>query len=292
MRALRRRVLAYDVHRWARTFLDTLERSGTPVDPARTGGSVDELQGLLPGLRAAPHLVLLLDYDGTLVPFAPTPDLARPDAELLALLRGLAARPGTEVHVVSGRRRDTLARWLGALPLGLYAEHGLWSRPPGGADWSAPPLPAADWRDRVLAILADYAGRTPGALVEEKTAGLAWHYRMADPEYGALQANDLTLHLTALLSNAPVEILPGAKVIEIRPHGVHKGRIVHPILAAAPPGSRVVALGDDRTDEDLFAALPPEGVAIHVGEGPSAAPFRLGGPREARAFLRALSQTG
>jgi trehalose 6-phosphate synthase/phosphatase len=196
------------------------------------------------------------------------------------------------VHVVSGRRRDTLARWLGSLPLGLYAEHGLWSRPPGAADWSAPPLPPTDWRDRALAILADYAARTPGALVEEKTAGLAWHYRMADPEYGAAQANDLTLHLTALLSNAPVEVLPGAKVIEIRPHGVHKGRIVDPILAVAPPGSRVVALGDDRTDEDLFAALPPDALAIRVGEGPSVAPFRLAGPREVRAFLGALLERG
>jgi trehalose 6-phosphate synthase/phosphatase len=237
-------------------------------------------------------LLLLLDYDGTLVPFAATPDLARPDAELLALLRRLAARPGTEVHVVSGRRRDTLARWLGGLPLGLHAEHGLWSRPAGAADWSAPPLPPTDWRDRVLAILADYAARTPGALVEEKTAGLAWHYRMADPEYGAVQANDLTLHLTALLSNAPVEVLAGAKVVEIRPHGVHKGRIVDPVLAVAPPGSRVVALGDDRTDEDLFAALPPEAVAIRVGEGLSVAPFRLSGPREARAFLGALLEPG
>jgi trehalose 6-phosphate synthase/phosphatase len=291
MRALRRRVLARDVHRWARTFLDTLGRCGATAEPAPAVDSVGELRALLPGLRAAPHLILLLDYDGTLVPFAPTPDLARPDPQLIALLRRLAARPGAEVHVVSGRRRETLAEWLGGLPLGLYAEHGVWSRPPGAA-WTAAPLPPSDWRERVLPVLSDYAARTPGALLEEKTAGLAWHYRMADPEYGAVQANDLTLHLMALLSDAPVEVLPGKKVIEIRPQGVHKGRLVEPILAAAPPGSRAVALGDDRTDEDLFAALPPEAVAIHVGEGPSVARLRLAGPREARAFLGTLLDSG
>jgi trehalose 6-phosphate synthase/phosphatase len=80
-------------------------------------------------LEAAPVLVLLLDYAGTLVPFAPTPELAEPDVELIALLRGLAARPDTEIHIVSGRTPETLERWLGALPIGLHAEHGFLSRP-------------------------------------------------------------------------------------------------------------------------------------------------------------------
>jgi trehalose 6-phosphate synthase/phosphatase len=69
--------------------------------------------GSAPG---GPGLFLLLDYDGTLVPFAPTPDLAEPDDKLILLLQELAARPLTEVHMVSGRSRETLERWLGALP--------------------------------------------------------------------------------------------------------------------------------------------------------------------------------
>ena len=75
-------------------------------------------------------LLLLLDYDGTLVPFAATPELARPDAGLVALLGAIAARPDTEVHVVSGRAREALDHWLGHLPVWLHAEHGFWSRAP------------------------------------------------------------------------------------------------------------------------------------------------------------------
>ena len=116
----------------------------------------------------------------------------------------------------------------------------------------------------MLAILRDYAERTPGSLVEEKPMGLAWHFRAADPEYGAVQANELQLHLKEMLSNTPVEIVPGEKVIEIRAHGINKGRIVPAILTRLP-GALLVAIGDDRTDEDLFAALPPEAVAVHVG---------------------------
>jgi trehalose 6-phosphate synthase/phosphatase len=287
MRGLRLRVIAYDVHRWVRTFLGELERPDEARDshPRAPTRATEPLVGRV---RAAASLVLLLDYDGTLVPFAQTPELAAPDARLLGVLRRLADRPGTQVHIVSGRRRETLDRWLGELPLWLHAEHGLWSREPGTRQWRSLELPEMKWREAVLKILEDFAARTPGSLVEEKTASLAWHYRMADPEYGSSQANELKLHLATLLSNEPVELLSGAKVIEIRPYGIHKGRLVPPILAAAPPQTLIVAMGDDRTDEDLFAALPPEAVAIHVGAGDSTAAIRLGGVHAARMFLGSL----
>ena len=114
-------------------------------------------------LEAAPVLVLLLDYDGTLVPFAPTPDLAEPDDELIGLLRGLAARPDTEIHIVSGRTRETLERWLGALPIGLHAEHGFLSRPPGAAEWVSGMLPSQDWRPAALALMRDVRGAHAGS---------------------------------------------------------------------------------------------------------------------------------
>jgi trehalose 6-phosphate synthase/phosphatase len=139
----------------------------------------------------------------------------------------------------------------------------------------------------VLPILLDYADRTPGTLVEDKPAGLAWHFRMADPQYGPGQANELRKHLTELLSNTPVEIVPGHAVIELRPHGVNKGRIVPPIVERAV-GALIVAFGDDATDEDMFAALPTSGVSIRVGSGDSRAGFRLAGVRDVRALLSRL----
>jgi trehalose 6-phosphate synthase/phosphatase len=239
-------------------------------------------------LQAAPGLFLLLDYDGTLVPFAPTPDLAEPDDELILLLQELAARPLTEVHVVSGRSRETLERWLGALPIGLHAEHGFSSRAPGASTWSTGAVPSQDWRPGVLALMRAFAARTPGALVEEKSAGVAWHYRLADPELGASQARALKLELALLLGPASVAILDGAKVIEVLARGVHKGRLVPWFVARAPAGALLVAVGDDRTDEDLFAALPEGALAVHVGPEPSRATIRLGGVPEVRTLLRAV----
>ena len=149
----------------------------------------------------------------------------------------------------------------------------------------------ASWKDRVLPILFEYADRTPGTLVEEKPAGLAWHYRMADPQYGRSQANELRKHLTELLSNTPVEILAGHEVIELRPHGVNKGRVVGPIVERAR-NALIVAIGDDATDEDMFAALPPAALSIRVGAGDSRAEFRVGGVVDVRALLKAVIDPG
>src|SRR3954468_15458302 len=110
---LRVRVETFDVHRWVATFLEQLAEL-TPTGPrgSPTAGGGAARRALDLRLAETDSLLLLLDYDGTLVPFTSTPELARPDGEVLGLLRALAARPDTQVHVVSGRSADTLQEWL------------------------------------------------------------------------------------------------------------------------------------------------------------------------------------
>jgi trehalose 6-phosphate synthase/phosphatase len=146
------------------------------------------------------------------------------------------------------------------------------------------------WREPALAILRDITERTPGSLIEQKSVALAWHYRMADQEAGARRANELRLHLAQLLSNQPVEILAGHKVVEIRPIGINKGRIVPPLSPDRLASTTILAIGDDRTDEDLFTALPAEAITIKVGPGATHARFRIDGVPAARAFLYSLVQ--
>jgi trehalose 6-phosphate synthase/phosphatase len=289
MRALRRRVFGFDVERWARAFVTTLQQiEKMEIPRGRTISTREEIESLAERMRHADHLLLLLDFDGTIVPFTDSPELAKPDSPLIDLLAGLAARPGCDVHVVSSRSRDTLARWLGWLPIGLHVEHGMWSRAAHETEWVCADEPGRDWHPAVISILEDWSARTPGSFVEEKSTCVAWHYRAADAEFAEHQAKELHVHLRDMLSNVPVEILSGDKVIEVRPHGAHKGRIVAPLLAKAPPGTLVVAMGDDRSDEDLFEALPEEAIAIHVGPRQSRAPYRLATVDDARALLASL----
>jgi trehalose 6-phosphate synthase/phosphatase len=290
---LRARVQMFDVHRWVGSFLESLaEVTPSAARQGPTIGGAAAERALVRRMAETESLLLLLDYDGTLVPFTPTPELARPDREILALLRALAARPDTEVHLVSGRPQETLQEWFGDLPIWLHAEHGFLSRDPETRQWVAVAELGGSWREPVLAMLREITQRTPGSLVEVKAAALAWHYRMADQETGARRANELRLHLNQLLSNQPVEILAGNRVIEIRPYGVHKGRIVPPLSAERQAATAILAIGDDRTDEDLFNALPAEAVTIRVGPGVTRARFRLDNVAAVRRLLQSLREVG
>ncbi|QRN95648.1 bifunctional alpha,alpha-trehalose-phosphate synthase (UDP-forming)/trehalose-phosphatase [Archangium violaceum] len=284
MRTLRARVKEYDVHWWVRSFLDVLESVPTPPPRTQPAGA----EAALTRMREARNLLLLIDYDGTLVPFAPKPELATPDAELLDLLRRLAIRSGTRVHIVSGRTRETLEAWLGGLPVGLHAEHGLWSRPAAEQPWTVLEGVPTDWKSLVRPVLESFVARVPGAFLEEKSASLAWHYRQVDRVFGARQARELRLHLGEVFAHGPLEVLPGDMVVEVRARGVNKGRVVERVIDGMAPGTLVVAIGDDRTDEDLFAALPVGSLAIHAGGKDTRASYRVGGPSEVRTLLSAL----
>jgi trehalose 6-phosphate synthase/phosphatase len=282
MRALRVQVKSRDVHWWASHFLDTLQ--AVPASHKQTPPVAEAVARL----KGAGRRVLLLDYDGTLVGTAPRPELAVPDPELLTLLERLAALPGTQVHVVSGRLKETLEEWLGALPMSLHAEHGLWSRSSPGAPWRMLEGMSSEWKALARPLMDAFTARVPGSFVEEKTASLAWHYRLVDSAYGAWQSRELRLKLCETLSQSPLEVLPGDKVVEVRPKGVNKGRVVGQALQAAEPGALVAAFGDDRTDEDLFAALPEGAVSVHSGGKPSRATYRVSGPAEVRKVLATL----
>lgn len=288
MRLLRERVRTHDVVRWADDFLDTLE--AIPRDEARP---LDEEAWplVVTELRAAPLLRLLLDYDGTLVSFTRDPGAAVPDAALLDLLARLAAHPGTEVHLVSGRRHEELEQWFGALPVALHGEHGLWSRPRGGTTWRSTASADGPTLATASAILERFAERVPGVVLERKSAGIAWHWRGADAEVAGWQARELYAHLRHVLAGTSLSVLLGDHVVEVRPGGVHKGRVASAVADEAPREALLVAIGDDTTDADLFAGLPETGVAIAVGPRPSGADWRVKDPEEVRRLLEAIVAT-
>ncbi|WP_224361099.1 bifunctional alpha,alpha-trehalose-phosphate synthase (UDP-forming)/trehalose-phosphatase [Hyalangium versicolor] len=283
MQALRAQVKSRDVHWWVSHFLDTLQSVPTP-----TVRSVPGAAEAIARLKESPRRVLLLDYDGTLVGYTARPEQAVPDPELKKLLARLAALPDTSVHIVSGRFREKLEEWLGDLPVGLHAEHGLWSRSGPGAPWRMLEGVSPEWKERARPLLDTFSSHVPGSFVEEKTASLAWHYRQADAGYGSWQARELRLKLCDVLADSPLEVLPGDKVVEVRPRGVQKGRVVAQALEGVAPGTLVAAFGDDRTDEDLFAALPEGSLSVHAGGKTSRATHRVNGSVEVRKVLAAL----
>jgi trehalose 6-phosphate synthase/phosphatase len=291
MRALRQRIVLRDVHGWARTFVDALSGTQAVEAPARELSTRETIDAIARRLHDAERLLLLLDYDGTLVPFARAPELAAPDRELYRLLGALAEKPNVELHVVSGRTRATLDRWLGKLPVGLHAEHGFWSRIKPGDEWTSLDHFDPDWKSSVRDVFERFTASTPGSLLEEKTVCMAWHYRMAEPELAAARAEELTRELGQRMAEFRFELLHGEKAIEVRPPGATNAAIVGRILPSLARATVICAMGDDGTDDDLFRALPDDAITVSVGYRSTGAKYRVSRPAAARALLARILES-
>jgi len=289
-RLMQDRLRRYNVVRWADDFVQVL-LSTQKNEAARRARLLagKAYAGMVQQYRSATDRMILLDYDGTLVPLAAEPRLARPDAEIMDTVTALASDPANHLTIVSGRGRQFLEESFGKLPISLIAEHGTWLRK-RGEDWRLVQTMSADWKESVRPILQLYVDRLPGALLEEKEFSLAWHYRRADPEQGWLRAKELVDDLAGFTRNIDVQVFEGNKVVEIRNSGINKGSTAVKLLEEQNPDF-ILGIGDDWTDEDLFRALPPDAFSVRVGVETTSARYYLGNTMAVRRILRELSES-
>ncbi|HET9681353.1 MAG TPA: trehalose-phosphatase, partial [Candidatus Limnocylindrales bacterium] len=190
-----------------------------------------------------------------------------------------------------GRPVADMDRWFAGIPgLWLAAEHGGMIRDPRTGRWELLRAGAdTAWKVRVRPILQEFADRAPGSFVEEKALGLAWHFRLAHPEFGGWLANGLQSVLERQLAGSDLAVTRGRKVIEVRFGWANKGEAIGLVRSVAPHPRFELAVGDDRTDEDLFERLPDRAATIHVGRGPTRARFRVADPSAVLGLLGALA---
>ncbi|KAF9332889.1 threalose-6-phosphate phosphatase [Podila minutissima] len=254
---LHKHVLSHTAQYWAKNFISELILNVGTWDQSTPTPYLD-LSVITDRYRKAKKRLLMFDYDGTLTPIRKTPGAAVPQEHMLKALTALAADPKNIVWIISGRDQKVLEEWLGDIEnLGFSAEHGSFMRQPGSKKWvNLTESMDMGWKNDVIEIFTYYTERTQGSFIEHKRSSLTWHYRMADPEFGAFQAKECQNHLeNAVLSKLPVEILVGKKNLEVRPTMVNKGEIVKRLLAQHPDVEFVACAGDDKTDEDMFRAM-------------------------------------
>jgi trehalose 6-phosphate synthase/phosphatase len=287
-RATQERLQRYNVVRWADDFLDKL--GGTRHEQsrfrARVMGPRSE-ERMIESYRAARRRLLLLDYDGTLVPFAKQPEGAIPGSDLLGALARIGDDPRNDLVVVSGRPRRVLEEWFGRLPVSLIAEHGAWIRARADDAWRLIKPLRADWKEHLLPVLKLAADRLPGAFVEEKEYSLVWHYRRADRELASIREKELTDSLVQMTANMDLIVVQGHRIVEVRNAGVSKGSAALEVLSDAH--DFVLAIGDDSTDEDMFRALPESAYSIRVGLVGSHARFNLPGSADVHRLVLRLA---
>lgn len=233
-------------------------------------------------LRQRGHLLLLLDFDGTLVPIAPAPEKIEVSPRVAPLLRELIAA-GHRVWILTGRRAEVVQRHLGrGIP--VVGLHGL--------EWPEEPLVARHPRLDELAAKAramvEDEPRLGDALVEDKGLSVALHYRNT-ADRAVARALLRALALRTVANDPGLDVLEGHCVVEVRPAEASKAHAVKR-LAERYPSLVAVYVGDDLTDEEAFAALPVHGIGVRVADTPvtSLAQLRVEGVDEVLAGLEAL----
>jgi trehalose 6-phosphate synthase/phosphatase len=282
---LQKRLERYDVEKWAKDFLNSLENARQSEEKylvkRLTSASKNRI---VKEVCASDNRIFFLDYDGTLTGFHNNPQHAVPNEELFSILDKLAADSRNRVVIISGRDKETFERWFGKKPYTLIVEHGVWIRNPKD-DWQMVEPLDASWKESIRSALEFYVDRTPGSFIEEKNYSLVWHYRKTDPELGMNRAIELKDELNSLVANLNLEILEGNKVIEIKNHGINKGRAAQMVLHNSP-ADKIVAVGDDWTDEFLFSEIPYDAITIKVGMAKTIATYKVENVEEVRDLLK------
>jgi trehalose 6-phosphate synthase/phosphatase len=278
-----------DVNKWMNDFMTDVNNARKNVQWNRPNFmSFYEKMDLFDAYRAARKRLILLDYDGTLIPFYNKPEEAVPGDVIKDLVSKLVKNKRNKVMLISGRDGETLENWFRNSKIDIAAEHGTLYKP-AEQDWIVPNGYNMSWKEDVKICIDKYVQLIPGSFVEEKKFSVAWHYRAIENIDEEATKLALSKELMMLNMNNDFDILHGNKVIEIKSIHTNKGKFITRFLEHNE-FDFVLAIGDDVTDEDMFNALKEKHhYTIKVGLGKTAARYNLVGVNNVLSFLEQLT---
>jgi trehalose 6-phosphate phosphatase len=239
-----------------------------------------------PAVPRLNEIAVLLDIDGTLLDLAPTPREVWVPPGLAETLDGLLKRTSGALALVSGRSLNDIDLIFAPQQFPAVGGHGAEMRLSTDSEAVATHAPPMD--KELKRRLAAIAKLSPGILLEDKGYSLALHYRLAPhAEKAIYEAVSL---IRAELPDAPIEVLPGKCVCEIKHAGFNKASGVIELMKHEPfKGRRPIFIGDDVTDETVFVIMPGmNGLAFSVGRRAQGVAGHFDEPSDVRAFLARL----
>lgn len=288
---MQKRLKRYNVTKWANEFVDSLQRiskiSNYTSEAKLMNPEVQKI--LLKDYQQAKNRLIIVNYDGTLVPLNNNPGKSKPSEDLLNLLANLNRTDKTDIVIISGRGKKDLEDWLGNTPVNLTAEQGCWIREALQREWKLFKPLSNEWKKEVLPIMEMYTDRLPGAYLEERDYSISWHYQKADIEQATFLAKEVGDHLLSITTNIGVQVLPGHRVIEVSNSGINKGELAMHWLSRKDYGF-VMAIGAGWSDEMLFQTLPSHAWSIRVGMLITSAKYVLKNQSDALELLKLLEK--
>jgi trehalose 6-phosphate phosphatase len=235
-------------------------------------------------------LWLFLDYDGTLADFAPTPEVVKPDPQLIAILRQLSAQPAIRLTLISGRKLSQVHTLVPLNDVFLAGTYGVEVQLPSGEVIQRTDLdsirPALE---RVKSAWDGLVHGFEGFFIEDKNWAVALHARFAEQETADRILPQARRMARSEMDRHDLQLLGGQRFLEIGPTLANKGKTVAWLLEEHPlQNALLLYLGDDDKDEKAFAEIHAAG-GLSVLVGPriedSRADFHLEGPAEVRKLL-------
>ncbi|MCC6599256.1 MAG: trehalose-phosphatase [Crocinitomicaceae bacterium] len=237
--------------------------------------------------RYAEKKLILLDYDGTLVNLEPLPQNAIPSERLQNTLRKLINTKQTKVIILTGRTPHEIDKFIGNLPITIFAEHGALLKDRG--EWKKQITDDGVWRNRIFSLMTQATFALPESFIEEKQYSLAWHYRNAESVNGYKLSRKLIHSAEKITVLNSLKIQDGNKIVEISAGEANKGKSVKYSIEQNEYDC-ILCIGDDKTDEDMFDALFGNiyGITIKVGGGKTSAKYRIETPEGVIHLLEQL----
>jgi len=278
----------HDVKQWAKQFIDSQiqlkdlqEKRESPLI------NTTRIAQLVSQWRAAKTRLLISDYGGTMMSTTRRPQDAAPDPRLLQILKALGEQEGTTVVITSGRDLRTLHKWFGHIGIDLVGEFGACQYKDNVFQKNV--TSDVGWKQLVRPMLDNLSQYTVGSFVEEKEYTVAWHYRNTEKQLGLHRLRDILEQLIYFTANNDLQVVEGDCVVEIRHADVSKGRATMQWVQEKQ-WDIVVALGNDESDEDIFARMPPDAWTIKVGLSETRAGHKARNVDQIRMLLAQLSQ--
>jgi trehalose 6-phosphate synthase/phosphatase len=294
---MQKRLKSYDVFAWANDFFNQTQEVQKVQKKLKVNYLNSNMQlEIVNAYKSSKNRIIFLDYDGTLVPLKNNPQMATLNSrieEILSpllniysseqgiaaknakqILKRLSSNPKNKIVIISGRERDFLEKQFKNMPVTLIAEHGYFIKEIE-SDWVTQIDLNLSWKDKILPILKDYVNWCTGSMIEQKHASLTWHYRNVDQDIANTRIHELKDNLAEILKNdAKLQIIDGNKVLEIKSIMYDKGTAASTFLKDED-FDFIMAVGDDKTDEDLFRVMPENAYTIKIGNDPSIAQYSL-----------------
>ncbi len=282
--SMQRRLSKYNVVRWALDFLKTLDDIKKEVKDIEIRTISAEIESrIIRDFQRSLKKIILLDYDGTLVPFNSFPNKAVIDREIYEIIKSLSNV--CDVVIISGRKADFLDQQFEEINISLVAEHGALIKEKNG-NWQIMTNQNIEWKSEMIKIFEYYLTRLPGSFIEEKSFSLVFHYRACDPEMAEIRIKEFEDELINYTSNLNLQIIKGNKVLEVRNYDINKANSGMYFISK-DIYEFILFIGDDWTDEDLFKVLRDKNAyTVKIGIESSNAKYHLYSFKDVRILLR------